>query len=125
MDFSVSRYAANTARAVTMVPEPSLDSETRLPRRSATLLIFADFAATRCRSSPYRLAMTRTCLVGPALRNGPWPAIARATTSVWARPDVTIPLFTASTLATEPWDARVETIRPDGPQILAVSQRPT
>ena len=107
-----------------MVPEVSLDSETRLPRRSATLLILAFLAATRCRSSPYRLAMTRNCLVGPVLRNGPWPATASATTSVWARPDVTMPPFTATALATEPCEARVETMSPEGPKYSRLRSGP-
>src|ERR1041384_6784966 len=69
--------------------------------------------------------MTRNCLAGPIFLNGPCPATASAPTSGCARPELTMPPVTESTFATEPCDARVDTIRPDGPHALAASQRPT
>ena len=69
--------------------------------------------------------MTRNCFAGPVRANGPFPATARATTSVWAIPELTLPELTAITFAIEPSEARVETMRPAGPQTSAAWQRPT
>src|SRR5438270_13946431 len=77
--------------------------------------------ATRCRSSPYKSAITRRFFAAPDLRKGPRPAIASETTSACARPELIIPSFTETTFATEPCDAMVETMRPDGPQAFAAS----
>ncbi len=46
MSFSVMPYAASTIRASTSVPEPGSSSDTRLPLRSATLLMLAPLRAT-------------------------------------------------------------------------------
>src|SRR6201999_4621232 len=44
-------------------------------------------------------------------------------TSLWARPDSTLPSLTESKLSTVPSLVRALTIRPAGPHTLAVSQR--
>src|SRR5579863_6589255 len=104
-----------------MVPDPSGERDTRFPLSSVTSWILDLFAATRCRSSPYRSAMTRRLFAGPFLRNGPRPSIAEDTTSDCASPELNIPASTETTLATDPSDAIVDTISPEGPQVFAPS----
>jgi hypothetical protein len=73
MSPSPSPNASRISKASTRVPEPSRSSETRLPRKSATVWIPALRRTTTCTASGNRLATARSFLIGPVFAKTPLP----------------------------------------------------
>ena len=90
------------ARALISVPEPGSSSATRLPLRSATLLMPLPFFTTTWTLSGYRLAISRRPGTLGLPSYMPVPFCAQVATLAWLKPLSIAPPAMPLTLATLP-----------------------